>query len=196
MTIPNSVTSIGTGAFNNCIGLTSMTIGNSVTSIGNSAFSGCTGLTEITSFATDAPTLGSNVFRFINTNIPVHVHCGSLASYQQNDDWSYFTNIQEDCTPATEDVDIRTCTGQTLRFEVNNQTHTARVIGYVGQCEGGLTVPAWFSIDDVRYTVTAVGPQAFQNCTGLTEVTLPVTITLVDQEAFKGCSGLLKVDMK
>lgn len=96
----------------------------------------------------------------------------------------------------TEEVNIRTCTGQTLRMEINNATHTATVIGYVGQCEGGLVVPAWFSIDDVRYTVTAIGPRAFENCIGLESVTLPVSITLVDEEAFKGCSGLLKMDIK
>ena len=46
--IPNSVTSIGGGAFYGCSGLTSITIPNSVTSIGNSAFEGCSGLTSIT----------------------------------------------------------------------------------------------------------------------------------------------------
>ena len=43
----NSVTSIGTYAFNNCPSLTSITIPNSVTSIGSEAFSYC-GLTDIT----------------------------------------------------------------------------------------------------------------------------------------------------
>jgi hypothetical protein len=38
LTIPNSVTSIGNYAFSSCTGLTSLTIGNSVTSIGNYAF--------------------------------------------------------------------------------------------------------------------------------------------------------------
>ena len=46
--IPNSVTSIGGGAFYGCSALTSVTIGNSVTSIGDSAFDGCSGLTSVT----------------------------------------------------------------------------------------------------------------------------------------------------
>ena len=47
-TIPNSVTSIGIGAFLGCSGLTSITIPNSVASIGDAAFYGCSGLTSIT----------------------------------------------------------------------------------------------------------------------------------------------------
>ena len=48
VTIPNSVTSIGYGAFGGCTGLTSVTIPNSVTSIGAMAFEDCTGLTSVT----------------------------------------------------------------------------------------------------------------------------------------------------
>ena len=46
--IPNSVTSIGNGAFFACTGLTELTLPSSVTSIGESAFRGCRGLTELT----------------------------------------------------------------------------------------------------------------------------------------------------
>jgi len=46
--IPESVTSIGSFAFYNCSGLTSIDIPNNVTSIGVSAFYTCTGLTFIT----------------------------------------------------------------------------------------------------------------------------------------------------
>ena len=46
VTIPNSVTSIGNGAFYNCTKLSSVTIGSSVTSIGPSAFAYCHSLSS------------------------------------------------------------------------------------------------------------------------------------------------------
>ena len=58
--IPNSVTTIGAGAFSGC-NLTSITIPNSVKSIGNDAFSWCGYLTSIT-FDNCKPTLGYSVF--------------------------------------------------------------------------------------------------------------------------------------
>ena len=45
--IPNSVTNIGSSAFSNCSSLTSIEIPNSVTSIGTAAFSNCLGLTSV-----------------------------------------------------------------------------------------------------------------------------------------------------
>lgn len=46
--IPNSVTSIGDGAFSDCYSLTSITIPNSVTRIGNYAFAFCDSLISVT----------------------------------------------------------------------------------------------------------------------------------------------------
>ena len=48
ITIPNSVTSIGSNAFRNCSGLISVTIGSGVTSIEGGAFSGCRILISVT----------------------------------------------------------------------------------------------------------------------------------------------------
>ena len=48
VTIPDSVTSIGSCAFYECFSLTSVTIGSSVTSIGSQAFSWCSSLTSVT----------------------------------------------------------------------------------------------------------------------------------------------------
>ena len=46
--IPNSVTSIGGGAFSGCTKITSLTISDNITSIGDYAFFGCTGFSGIT----------------------------------------------------------------------------------------------------------------------------------------------------
>ena len=56
-----SVTSIGSSAFANCSGLTSVTIGNSVASIGNYAFTGCRGLTSVT-IGNSVASIGNNAF--------------------------------------------------------------------------------------------------------------------------------------
>ena len=47
ITIPNSVTSIGSWSFQGCRGLTSITIPNSVTRIEQNVFFGCSGLKDI-----------------------------------------------------------------------------------------------------------------------------------------------------
>jgi len=46
--IPNTITWIGDGAFQQCIDISTITIGSSVTSIGESAFNGCSRLVSIT----------------------------------------------------------------------------------------------------------------------------------------------------
>lgn len=48
ITIPDSVTSIGSSTFGWCTSLTDVTIGNGVTCIGDSAFAGCSSLTNVT----------------------------------------------------------------------------------------------------------------------------------------------------
>ena len=61
VTIPNSVTSIGYGAFLGCSSLTSVTIPDSVISIGDYAFSYCESLTSVT-IPNSVTGIGSNAF--------------------------------------------------------------------------------------------------------------------------------------
>ena len=81
ITIPNSVTSIGDYAFSGCSGLYFVTIGNNVTSIGKNAFSGCNNLFSITSLAIIPPAINSNdVFPYPNL-CTITVPCGCLEAY-------------------------------------------------------------------------------------------------------------------
>jgi hypothetical protein len=84
-TVGDIITTIGSNAFGNCDGLTSVTIPDSVRSIGNNAFTACRGLTSVIIYATYPPALGSDVFA--NTPIEngegwIYVPDESVIDYQ------------------------------------------------------------------------------------------------------------------
>lgn len=67
LTIPNTVSSIGVLAFNNCSGFTgNLIIPNTVTSIGNSAFSGCNGFTGSLTIPNSVTEIGDFAFARCN----------------------------------------------------------------------------------------------------------------------------------
>ena len=87
VTIPNSVTYINDGAFQNCSGLTSVSIPNSVTIIGNWAFQNCSGLTNVT-FGNSVTGIGNYAFSGCSglTSITCHtVTPPPLSSYVFDD---------------------------------------------------------------------------------------------------------------
>ena len=89
--IPNSVTSIGYGAFYGCTGLTSITIPNGVTSIGDEAFRNCSGLKDVYCYPTEVPETGSNAFQSVTTsNVTLHVPFFSLIKYKEHEVWGKF----------------------------------------------------------------------------------------------------------
>ena len=75
-TIPSGVTSIGSGALEDCGTLTSVTIPSSVTSIGAYAFNGCTSL-HMAIFDGNAPTTGSSVFQSTGNGFMVYYYNGA-----------------------------------------------------------------------------------------------------------------------
>ena len=91
--IQEGTISISGNAFGGCNGLASITIPNSVNYIDTYAFSNCTGLTSITCLAETPPNLGTDVFRYVDTTIPLYVPNASIPLYQAADQWQDF-NIQ------------------------------------------------------------------------------------------------------
>lgn len=96
--IPNSVKSLGPGAFSGC-GLTVIIIPNSVTSISEGAFWGCTGLKEVFSYIVEPFEIGEDVFWMNNdgsfSTATLYVPAGSKAKYEATPAWNLFQNIVE-----------------------------------------------------------------------------------------------------
>ena len=101
ITIPNTVTSIGEGAFAFCNSLTSITIPNSVKSIGKWAFSDCEELTEVRSLIKEPFSISPDVFYYISynnrkfTSATLYVPKGTMALYQTTNGWKNFKTIIE-----------------------------------------------------------------------------------------------------
>ena len=97
ITIPNSVTSIGSEAFADCSGLTSITIPSSVTSIGYCSFGTQQGLsinmTSVTSLATTPPQ--ADEIAFTKFDIPLYVPKGTRDAYLAASPWNKFKEIVE-----------------------------------------------------------------------------------------------------
>ena len=91
VTIPNGVTSLGVEAFYGCDSLRAVTIPNSVTSIGDMAFYYCSNLSSIHNYATTPATLGNYVFEGVNKPIcTLYVPNGYEVTYRATDVWKDF----------------------------------------------------------------------------------------------------------
>lgn len=58
----------------------------------------------------------------------------------------------------------------------------------VNPYSGAVTIPQTVVHNETAYTVTALGPSAFEGCTGVTSLTLPATIRSIGSYCFYNCS--------
>ena len=58
---------------------------------------------------------------------------------------------------------------------------------------GSIEIPASVTYNEVKYSVTSIGGDAFSHCSGLTSVTIPNSVTSIGESAFYGCGDLTSV---
>jgi hypothetical protein len=166
-TIPDSVASIGGGAFAGC-GLTNVTIPNNVTTIGSDAFAGCTKLTAV-ALANGVTSIGASMFSscisLINVTIPNSVSTiGGLAFY----DCQSLTSI-------TLPNNVTNIGGEAFSYCLSLRSvyfqGNAPAVGYDAFCYQFLTAPqgfGWGGCDDaIVYYLP--GTSGWTNSSGFAE---------------------------
>ena len=66
---------------------------------------------------------------------------------------------------------------------------------YADEYTGAVVIPSSVTYSGTTYSVTSIGEYAFQDCSGLTSVTIPNSVTSIGRDAFDGCTGLTRVDI-
>ena len=165
ITIPDSVTEIGEEAFEDCFSLTSVTIPDSVTEIGSYAFSGCRNLTSIT-IPDSVTEIGSSAF----------YGCSSLTSVTIPDS---VTSIGE------------------LAFSVCSSLTSITIPDSVTSIgESAFRFCSRLTSVTIGDSVTEIGEEAFDDCFSLTSVTIGDSVTEIGDYAFLNCSRLTSVYCK
>ena len=66
---------------------------------------------------------------------------------------------------------------------------------YYNDYSGNVDIPSTVTHDGITYPVTSIGAFAFQNCYGLTGVTIPNSVSVIGNCAFRYCYGLASLSM-
>lgn len=213
ITIPDSVTSIDSGALSGCTSLTSCTIGSGVTSLGYYVFRGCTNLSNIT--MPNVTSIGQGTFSGCTsiTNISLQnvtsigirtfEGCSALTSVTLGDSLtSIGNNAFENCKNLTSinipsavtsigDAVFNGCRSLTsITVDSNNSTYDSR-----NDCNALIKTSNNQLIKGCNSTiipdsVTSLYKWAFAGCTGFTSVTINSGMTSIGDKAFKDCTSL------
>ena len=192
ITIPESVNTIGEMAFADCNGLESVIISKSVTSIGGWAFSNCSSLKKVYCYAENAPQTGDNVFYNVKTRyVFLRVPAESYELYKTAEVWKDFNGMGYDA--------METCGKFDLYYTTYARSQTAELVIAKDNgldLSGDVTISSTVKKDGSEYTVTSIGTiggWAFMGCTGLTSVIIPEGVETIEHMAFSGCADLASV---
>ncbi len=222
ITIPNSVTSVGSISFKGCASLTSITIPDGVTSIGNSAFYGCASLTGVT-IPESVTSIGDSAFYGCASLTGVTIHdgvtsigeavfrgCSSLTSVTipesvtsiGNDAFTFCDSLISVTLP-----DSVTSIGNAAFYGCNSLTSipipdSVTSIGSYAfyNCDSLISVhitdiAAWCKINFDGYTSNPLyyAKNLYLNNELVTDLVVPDGVTSIGNYAFNNCDSLTNI---
>ena len=191
VTIPDSVTTIGYCAFQACTSLTSVTIGDSVTSIGYAAFSNCDNLAEFNGkFAEDNGRIwvvDGTLIAFAPTGLTEYTIPDSVTTIGEYAFYrcSSLTSVTiGDSVTSIGEYAFHYCSSLTS-VTIGDSVITIGLTAF-GYCKKLTSVT-------IGNSVTTIGGHAFECCDSLTSVTIPDSVTTIGFCAFQACTSLTSI---
>lgn len=177
--IGNNVKKIYSGAFSNCINLTSITFPDCLTSIGDNTFHGCSNLRKV-EIPGNVTSIGAGAFSFCVSLPEIHIP----DSVTKIGHGAFFgcKSITQITVPGS----VANIEGDTFNYCTNlKSVELSDGVTSIGsyafcECENLTSV-------NIPDSVTSIGLLAFSDCVRLCSITLPDSITHIDNGAFGGC---------
>lgn len=216
-----SVTSIGNGAFEYRLALTSITIPSSVTSIGRGAFERCPSLSSITIdpanpnfssldgvlFNKDQTTIvccpggkqGEYVLPYSVTAIgdEAFCYCESLTTVNIHSNVTSIGCDAFECSSITSITIPNSVTSFGTGVFSGCSSLTSVILPNSLTSIGAKTFYSCYSLTSINIpsSVTSIGISAFQRCESLTSITIPDGVTSIGSEAFHECRSLNSISL-
>lgn len=207
--IPDSVETIGNGAFYDCRDLERITLPSALQKLSNSTFYDCTALSEVT-FPASLKTIEKSAFSGCRnlskvelpaslTTIQSYVfdRCSALKTVFYDgslERWSQINTSNDFLGYSSPSLVMDDYTAQFILVEDGPFAEpipkkTVTITKYTGT-ESTVILPSTIN----SWPVTKIGEAAFQDNTTITSVTIPASVTEIGSNAFAGCTNLTSVN--
>lgn len=172
-----------------CSRIAKVNIPQLCTSIGKSAFFGCTRLTSIECMAMTPPNVTEDAFESVTFKGTLTVPEKSIEAYKTHKVWGKFKTIKGVSTSITKNGFV---------YDIYYPEENYVYLSYNKSNTGAINIPETFTSGSVKYTVVAIGPNAFSPAVSeanneVTSVSIPATVMVIYNNAFSDCTSLTKI---
>lgn len=181
--LPSALQTLSSVTFYNCTALSEVTFPASLKTIESSAFSGCRNLSKV-KLPASLTAIQSSVFHLC-INLKTVSYDGSL------EQWSRITADNDVLGYSCPSLVMSDYTAQFILVKndfLDPPPKTVTITKYTGT-ESTVILPSTIN----SWPVTKIGEDAFQDNTTITSVTIPASVTEIGANAFAGCTNLTSV---